>query len=59
MTESEQKYLAATVPAAIATMLDRIANPHLPARTIQLNGHLVVRQSCGAQMARQEPSQTA
>ncbi len=45
--------------AAIATMLDRIANPHLPARTIQLNGHLVVRQSCGAQMARQEPSQTA
>jgi DNA-binding LacI/PurR family transcriptional regulator len=34
--------------AAIATMLDRIANPHLPARSILLNGHVVVRQSCGA-----------
>ncbi len=33
---------------AIATMLDRIANPDLPARLILLNGHLVVRQSCGA-----------
>jgi len=34
--------------AAVATMLDRIANPHLPARSVLLNGHLVVRQSCGA-----------
>ncbi len=34
--------------AAIAAMLDRIGNPHLPARSILLNGHLVVRQSCGA-----------
>jgi DNA-binding LacI/PurR family transcriptional regulator len=34
--------------AAIAAMLDRIANPHLPARSILLNGHVVVRQSCGA-----------
>ncbi len=42
--------------AAIATMLDRIANPHLPARTILLNGHLVVRQSCGAHLANAEPS---
>jgi len=33
--------------AAIAAMLDRIANPHLPARTILLNGTLVVRESCG------------
>jgi DNA-binding LacI/PurR family transcriptional regulator len=34
--------------AAIAAMQDRIANPHLAARSILLNGHLVVRQSCGA-----------
>ncbi len=34
--------------AAIAAMLDRIGNPHLPARSILLNGHIVVRQSCGA-----------
>lgn len=33
---------------AIATMLDRISNPHLPARSVLLNGSLVVRQSCGA-----------
>jgi GntR family transcriptional regulator of arabinose operon len=37
--------------AAIATMHDRIANPHLPARSILLNGHLVVRKSCGAPLA--------
>ncbi len=36
--------------AAIATMLDRISNPHLPARSVLLNGHLVVRQSCGAML---------
>lgn len=33
--------------AAIAAMLDRISNPHLAARSILLNGHLVKRQSCG------------
>jgi DNA-binding LacI/PurR family transcriptional regulator len=36
--------------AAIAAMLDRIANPHLPARSILLNGRLVVRRSCGANL---------
>jgi DNA-binding LacI/PurR family transcriptional regulator len=34
--------------AAVAAMMDRIANPNLPARSILLNGHLVVRRSCGA-----------
>jgi len=34
--------------AAIAAMLDRIGNPHLAARSILLNGRLVVRKSCGA-----------
>jgi DNA-binding LacI/PurR family transcriptional regulator len=33
---------------AMSAMLDRIRNPQLPARTILLDGHLVVRQSCGA-----------
>jgi DNA-binding LacI/PurR family transcriptional regulator len=33
--------------AAIAAMLDRIANPHLAARSILLNGSVVVRRSCG------------
>jgi GntR family transcriptional regulator of arabinose operon len=37
---------------AVSTMLDRIANPQLPARSILLNGHLVVRQSCGAHPSR-------
>ena len=41
---------------AIAAMLDRIANPHLPARSIMLNGHLVVRRSCGTAAATQETS---
>ena len=36
--------------AAIAAMLDRIANPSLPPRSILLNGHLVVRQSCGFEL---------
>jgi GntR family transcriptional regulator of arabinose operon len=35
---------------AVATMLDRIANPHLPARSILLSGTLVVRRSCGAKL---------
>ncbi len=34
--------------AAIATMLDRIQNPQLAARSVLLSGHLVVRKSCGA-----------
>ena len=33
--------------AAIATMLDRISNPHLAPRSVLLNGRLVVRKSCG------------
>lgn len=33
---------------AIAAMQDRIQNPSLPARSILLNGHIVVRKSCGA-----------
>jgi len=33
--------------AAIATMLDRIGNPHLAARSVLLNGRLVARKSCG------------
>jgi DNA-binding LacI/PurR family transcriptional regulator len=45
--------------AAIAAMLDRIANPHLAARSIMLNGHLVVRRSCGAPAAAQEPSKAS
>jgi DNA-binding LacI/PurR family transcriptional regulator len=32
---------------AIATMLDRISNPHLAPRSVLLNGRLVVRNSCG------------
>jgi DNA-binding LacI/PurR family transcriptional regulator len=40
--------------AAIAAMHDRIANPHLPARSILLNGHLVVRKSCGIPAADEE-----
>ena len=35
--------------AAVAAMLDRIANPSLPPRSILLNGHVVVRQSCGSE----------
>jgi len=34
--------------AAVAAMKERIANPHLPGRSITLNGHLVIRQSCGS-----------
>jgi len=32
---------------AMATMLDRVSNPRLPARSVMLNGSLVVRRSCG------------
>ena len=37
--------------AAIAAMKERISNPHLAARSILLDGHLVVRYSCGAQLS--------
>ena len=32
---------------AMSAMLERINNPHLPPRSIRLNGTLVVRRSCG------------
>lgn len=35
----------------MTTMLERIQNPQLPARSIQLHGRLVVRQSCGSAQA--------
>ncbi|MGQ0561217.1 MAG: GntR family transcriptional regulator [Gemmatimonadota bacterium] len=34
--------------AALAVMLDRLAQPDLPARDVLLHGELVVRRSCGA-----------
>ena len=34
--------------AAMSAMLERVNNPSLPARSILLNGHLVVRRSCGS-----------
>ena len=34
--------------SAFRAMLDRIQDPSLPARSIRLNGSLVVRESCGA-----------
>jgi DNA-binding LacI/PurR family transcriptional regulator len=34
--------------AAVAAMQDRINNPLLPARSITLHGHLVIRRSCGS-----------
>jgi len=36
--------------AALRTMLDRIDQPHAPARDILLDGELVVRESCGARI---------
>ena len=41
---------------AISTMLERIANPELPARDILLDCQLVVRRSCGSH-PREEPSE--
>lgn len=35
--------------ASMSAMLERISNPHLPPRSIRLNGNLVVRRSCGNQ----------
>ncbi len=34
--------------ASMSAMLERVTHPELPTRSILLNGHLVVRQSCGA-----------
>jgi DNA-binding LacI/PurR family transcriptional regulator len=36
--------------AALRAMLDRIRSPHLPPREILLDGELVIRQSCGAEI---------
>jgi len=45
--------------AAVSAMKERLNNPQLAARSIALNGHLVVRQSCGAGMAAFEPASSA
>ncbi len=37
--------------ASMSAMLERIRNPRLPARSVMLNGSLVVRRSCGATLA--------
>ena len=37
---------------AFRTMLERLAEPSLPARSIYLTPHLVVRESCGAYLPR-------
>lgn len=42
--------------AAVAAMLDRIAQPDLPARNILLDFTLMVRQSCGAGLAAETTS---
>lgn len=34
--------------ASMSAMLERVGNPHLPTRSILLNGYLVVRRSCGS-----------
>jgi DNA-binding LacI/PurR family transcriptional regulator len=39
---------------AFRTMLERLAEPTLPARSIYLTPHLVVRESCGAYLPRQK-----
>jgi GntR family transcriptional regulator of arabinose operon len=39
---------------AVRVMLDRIANPHLPARDVLLDCKLVVRRSCGSHLSRPE-----
>jgi GntR family transcriptional regulator of arabinose operon len=39
--------------AAIAAMMDRVSTPGLPARSILLDGALVVRQSCGTKSFRE------
>lgn len=37
--------------ASMAAMLERIEHPHMPARSILLEGHLVVRDSCGSRVS--------
>lgn len=44
---------------AFRTMLERLADPSLPARSIYLTPHLVVRESCGAYLPRPAKAQTA
>ena len=39
---------------AIRTMLERIANPQLPARDVLLDCKLVIRRSCGSHLSRPE-----
>jgi LacI family transcriptional regulator len=41
---------------AFRTMLERLAEPSLPARSIYLTPHLVVRESCGAYLPRPKSS---
>jgi LacI family transcriptional regulator len=41
---------------AFRTMLERLAEPSLPARSIYLTPHLVVRESCGAYLPRTKAS---
>jgi len=41
---------------AFRTMLERLADPSLPARSIYLTPHLVVRESCGAYLPRTKPN---
>jgi LacI family transcriptional regulator len=43
---------------AFRTMLERVADPTLPARSISLMPRLVVRESCGAYLPRQHASPT-
>ncbi|HWD93325.1 MAG TPA: GntR family transcriptional regulator [Verrucomicrobiae bacterium] len=42
---------------AFRTMLERVAEPTLPPRTISLMPHLVVRESCGAYLPRSLPAE--
>jgi DNA-binding LacI/PurR family transcriptional regulator len=41
--------------AAVAAMLERVAQPDTPARDILLDFRLIVRQSCGAILSKASP----
>ena len=41
--------------AAVAAMLERVAQPEIPARDILLDFRLIVRQSCGATLSKASP----
>ena len=45
--------------ASMSAMLERIVHPHLPARSILLDGKLVVRKSCGGKVPSAPPPQPA